>query len=239
MKLSVQLYSFRNEIAALGTDTVFKAIKAAGFDAVETAGDYGLGAKELKKRLSDAGLTVTGSHLTAPAIYDVDGSIEFVSTLGTKDVILAWLSLTELTNPETVAKLGVAAKEYVRRGYNFMYHNHAHELEGKNLLKVLAEKIPEAGFELDAFWTKVAGLDPVAYASDPAARVKVIHLKELGKGGKDDFNPPIGYGVSDSKNIIAAAKKLGHEYIVLEAEKVAEPYGEYLKISAEFIRSAL
>lgn len=240
MLLSVQLYSVREQIQSLGIEEVLKTVADSGFDAVETAGDYGLGVAGLKRKLDEANLKCTGMHVSEDDIRNIVRTAESAKLLGCRDIILAYLPPEKLEDgiAETARLLNTAGTD-LPSGYRLCYHNHESEFRSGNGLIRLRDAVPSLYFELDAFWIKSAGLDVTFLAQQLREKTASFHLKEMGPGGKDDFNPVIGGGVSDSCEIIRTAVNLGHGYIVLEAEKLAMPYGEYLKRSAAFIKKCL
>lgn len=63
-----------------------------------------------------------------------------------------------------------------------------------------------------------------------------LHLKELSAKGVEDFNPIPGEGVTGCADVVRLGRRLGHEYIVLEAENLAIPYD---RISGRLTRRGL
>lgn len=237
MVLSVQLYSLRDDIARDGLDAVLKQVKAAGFDGVELAGTYDLSPADLRRKLDAAGLVATGAHVSSGALVkDTAACVNEAAALGYRDLIIPWAE--GFDNPQLYADFKTIAAA-IPVGYRLGYHNHAHEFEGGDFLKKLYDEIPAIYFEPDTFWLKVAGKNVVEYCESLSPRVMALHLKELSAKGADDYNPVPGAGVTGCREVAELAEKLGHTYIVLEAEKLAIPYDEYLKLTAEFVNKVL
>ena len=243
MKLSLQLYSVRNEIENHGLKTVLKAVKAAGFDAVETAGYYDLGAAGLKKELDAVGLSVTSAHIQYADITErTEQVIDDMRTLGFTDAVIPWTSGETLKNefPEFVAKVSAAQKTLAKAGMRLGYHNHSQEFEsGSDYLEKMTDEIDGLWLEPDIFWLAVSGKEPAKYVAAHKNKLMAIHLKELSVGGKSEPNPVLGGGVSQTAQCIAFAREINLPYIVLEFEGVAEPYEKYLTECAKFIKGEL
>ena len=243
MKLSLQLYSVRNEIKQYGLKTVLAAVKKAGFDAVEPAGYYDLGAAGLKKELDAVGLSVTSAHISYKAIAeDTQQVIDDMKTLGFTDAVIPGIFGEGLVNEfdDIVKNLNTAQKLLKAAGMRLGYHNHAHEYaNGNDYVKKLMENVDGLWAEPDIFWLAVAGKSPIEYVKSIENKLITIHLKELGKGGKEEPNPVLGQGVSQTAECIKFAVDKKLPYLVLEFEGASLPYDEYLSKCAEFIKSEL
>lgn len=238
MIISVQMYSLRGDVEREGLDAVLKKVRASGFDGVELAGTYGLPAAELRKKLDDNGLRATGAHVGWDLLNkSVPACVETAAALGYADIICPGIWTDRMGQPELLDEVNAVARQ-IPAGFRFGYHNHAHEFVNGDFLKSLYDNVPGVLFEPDTFWLKVAGKDVISYCESLAPRVMALHLKELSAKGKDDFNPVPGDGVTGCADVVGLARKLGHEYIVLEAEKLAIPFDEYLRLTAEFIKNA-
>ncbi len=92
-------------------------------------------------------------------------------------------------------------------------------------------------FELDIFWMKAAGADPVEFLNAYPGRFKLMHLKDAaeevrfsGDGGTPDQWMPLfpkmadpGDGVFPIPTILAAARKSGVEHFFLERDLAPDP----------------
>ena len=238
MVLSVQMYSLRGDVERDGLDSVLSKIKKSGFDGVELAGTYGFEPTELSKKLDDNGLVVTGAHVGFDLLSkSVAECVDTAAALGYHDIICPWLDKSLFT-VETAEKFARMIEELPPE-YRLGYHNHAHEFENGDFLKLLYDNVPKMLFEPDTFWLKVADKDVVGYCRSLAPRVMALHLKELSPAGKDDFNPLPGEGVTGCASVVKLAREFMCGYIVLEAEKMGVPFDEYLASTAEFCNAIL
>lgn len=111
------------------------------------------------------------------------------------------------------------------RGLRFAYHNHNLEFlsvgdeRGFDMLLRLTDPALVA-WEMDTGWVAAAGLDPVAYLREHAARVPLMHAKDLRPGptGPEVSMAPaaMGEGSLDWPAIFAAATGLDRYYVEQE-----------------------
>jgi len=116
-------------------------------------------------------------------------------------------------------------------GLIFCYHAHGYEFgpDGKeNLFDYMMQHMNPAyaNFEMDVFWMKHPGQDPVALLKKYPGRFKLMHLKDRQKGtpdgyeGKapDETNVVLGAGDVGIGAIMKEAKKQGIKYYFIEDE---------------------
>ena len=87
-------------------------------------------------------------------------------------------------------------------------------------------------FEVDVFWVKAAGLDPVTLINKLKGRVTQVHLKDLKDGlpmptystgvPKDAFQE-LGDGIIPMEPILVAAKAAGVEHCHIEQDQSPDP----------------
>ncbi len=84
-------------------------------------------------------------------------------------------------------KFSRAAEITKAAGIQLSYHNHNFEFqpmaEGKTGYDIFIEELsPDVMFELDVFWVKLAGVEPVDLIEKLKGRVSQLHLKDLKTG---------------------------------------------------------
>lgn len=164
---------------------------------------------------------------------------------------------------EGIRKIGEAAKKL---GIQLLYHNHDFEfvkIGEEYALDVLYSTIPEdlLKTEIDTCWVNVAGVTPSEYILKYSGRSPVVHLKDFRKseGGQgkmyqligiddgeeaeeeeDSFSfMPVGYGVQDMPEILAACEDAGALWVVVEQDnpaKGATPI-ESVTLSREYLKT--
>ncbi|MBC8064110.1 MAG: sugar phosphate isomerase/epimerase [Chlorobia bacterium] len=225
MRLSVQLYTLRQPLSddLVGT---LKAVKEMGLEYVELAGYQGLTAAELKKVLDDLGLKVSAGHWGLDAVKDTAQVREDARILGTKHVVLPWIS------EETYAagwvefgkELEPVARELDEHGISFSYHNHAFEFPDRGVSTFVqmwdeTEDILKA--QLDLGWIAVAGEDPIAWMNKLGKRAPLIHLKDF-SGNKESHDAEAGKGTLDWDGILKAAEANGTEFGAIEMDQTPD-----------------
>lgn len=234
MKLGVQLYSLRNQIKELGVEEVLKMVAKAGYSCVEFAGFYGLTPKEMKALLDKYHLEGISAHIK---IDEIIPQLDYIDEIGIKSVYIPWMSGDDLKNnmDALVEQIKTVKKELDKRGVVFGYHNHDQEYKnGEDLIKQLLDKTEGFYSEIDTYWVKMAGLDPVEKMKEYGDRLKCLHIKELKTVGvKTDPNPVVGEGCVGFKEIFDLGNKMGIQLAILEVEGFPCEPAEYLKRSYE------
>ena len=199
--LGLQLYSLREMEKDEGIQKVLEAVAKMGYNSLETASYgngkfYGKAPSELKKMASDLGMKLTSSHLSRNITGDKDADMAW------------WNQATEAHNEAGMKYMVVpmapidaegATADNVKRycdyfneialitagaGIAFGYHNHGFEFTNKIngepiydfMLKNTSPR--HVMFQLDVYWIKKGGYDPVAYMKKYANQIKILHIKD-------------------------------------------------------------
>ena len=166
----------------------------------------------------------------------------------------------------TMAKFRQVGELLKKNGIQLTYHNHDFEfnyLDGEFILERIYAAMPDLiEGEVDTCWAKYAGVDPAAFIEKYAGRMHTLHLKDFTcrkladgpvyaliddsgkakpKQSKEDNGfafRPLGMGMQDFPAILAAAKRVGIEYIIVEQDESKDmPTLEAAKISRGYLRS--
>lgn len=229
-KLGAQIYSFRDLIRTDLWGTL-DAISKMGFTGIEPYGFdgnfFGLGAREFRKKCSDLGLEIYGTHTgitEANAVYFAEQAIE----AGMEFLILPSMMGRPIT---TIAHYQRIAEEMNRIGeicnqhkVRFAYHNHDFEfrpIDGILPYDVLLNETEPSlvSFQADTYFFAKVGLDLIDFFSAHPGRFSSLHVKDLGFDGESCI---VGNGVVDFKAITQAGKLAGVELLVYEQENCAE-----------------
>ena len=244
--IAVQVYSVRNDAKADLKGTL-KAIKEMGYDGVEFAGLYDIPAEDIRDMCKEIGLVPISAHVPfMDMIKNPHGVLSQYATIGCKYVAIP--ALPGELRPGTpnyeytldyIKVIGKAAKKL---GMQLCYHNHDFEfmtIGGKYALDIMYETIDAdlLQTELDTCWVNVGGEVPAQYIRKYAGRCPVVHLKDffgeksedmyeligIEKKAEDDAQKfefrPVGSGKQDFPAILAAAKKAGAYWVVVEQDK--------------------
>lgn len=212
--LSVQLYTVRDALSADLPGTL-QRIADIGFTDVELFG-YVDRADEYAAALQGAGLVAPSGHarLLAAGEQDLEGIFHATAQVGTQTLIDPHIDEARWTTREDVEaiarELSALAPRAADHGLTLGYHNHAFEfsnrIDGVSAYQVFADALSDdVVLELDTYWAKVGGDDPVAVLHTLGDRVRFLHVKD-GDGSHDDKQQvAVGNGIMPIRDIIAAA----------------------------------
>ena len=238
---ALQLYSVRDMTARDFAGTL-KKVSEIGYKLVETAGYGNLkSAKDARKALDDAGVKAVSGHFSIDMLEkQVEQVVDEAQTLELELVVCPFLPENRrktAADYQAVAKsLEKAGLMLHQHGIILGYHNHAFEfekLDGKYGMDILLENTQPhlVCAEIDVYWVKHAGADPVEYINKLGDRVRALHLKDMLEGQEKRF-APVGTGTIDFKSLIAAADKNGVRYGIVEQDRT------YDKATLDAIRTS-
>ena len=233
-KIAINLYSLKDH-GEDDLDEMFKKVKNAGYDGVETYTLYGLTALELKEKLDKIGLNCVSMHVGYDNfINDIDKVICDAKTLGSHYVVIPW---TDPQSEEEVMSIVNFIKNNAalirESGLSWLYHNHDQEFKildkGRNFFEILTDNTDnsEVDLQVDTYWVVEGGSTLKDFINRFKSRIKAFHLKDKGAVGDGDLNFPI---------VLEAARNLAHEWLIVEQEHFdSDPYEE-IKTSYTNIR---
>jgi sugar phosphate isomerase/epimerase len=224
---ALQLYTVRDLMAKDFAGTA-KKVADIGYKFVELAGYGNLGnAKAARKALDDAGLKAISGHFGIDLLEKkLDQVIADAETLGIDTIVCPFLPEARRKDAkayEAIAKqLERVGSELHQPGYVLAYHNHNFEfekLDGKTGLEIILDNTSAhlVMAEIDVYWVKFAGADPVALIEKLGDRVRLLHLKDMAEGPGKRF-APVGTGIIEFKAILAAAEKHNVRYGIVEQD---------------------
>ena len=266
LPVAIKVYSVRKEAEAdlRGTLT---ALRDTGYDGVEFAGLYGHTAAEVRELCRELGLVPISAHVPyVDMLKDPAGVLSQYAEIGCKYVAVPYLSPEHrpgTPNFEYVVEfIGIIAKAAKKLGIQLLYHNHDFEfikLNGKYALDILYDTVPAEllATELDTCWVNVGGEDPAAYIEKYSGRAPVVHLKDFFGEKSDDMYEligidnkapkrpsgfefrPVGAGLQNFPEIIAASEKAGSEWLIVEQDQPSMGLSplECAAKSREYLRS--
>jgi sugar phosphate isomerase/epimerase len=136
-------------------------------------------------------------------------------------------------------RIGEACKKH---GLILCWHNHNKEFipmeEGlpfdyimsntdKNMVKC----------EMDIYWVKKGGADPVKMLQKYKNRYPILHIKDMASGPEMDFACP-GSGIIDFPSVFSEAAVQGIEHYFVERDNVLNGM-ECLKSSADYLKNII
>lgn len=255
--LGIQLYTLRKQLATdpLGT---LKQVAAAGYQQVEL---YGFpNADPLIEAAKDSGLAIHSTHFewdtvinpTDAAFSDFIKILDKAKNLGLSHLVIPYLKDESRGSLDAYKKIAENANNAAvlakQAGIQLAYHNHNFEFEpkegGKSGYDIFIEEFSEdMQFEIDVFWVKAAGLDPVALIQKLKGRVSQLHLKDLKEGiasssygnMPEDAFKELGNGSIPMEPIMVAAKAAGVKHCHVEQDQSPDAVAS-IKVSIEYLR---
>jgi len=244
--IGLNLYTIREAMAA-DVPGSLKRVSDTGYKYIELAGYkegrfYGYEPAEFKKISNDLGMEILSSHPQVEEGITVDNAprmAEEHAEIGAKYCIQHWINeedrLTLASYREMAAawnRVGAIMQEH---GLQLGYHNHNFEfasVEGKiPYYDVLMADLDKdlVTMEIDVFWAAKAGQNIIGIFDKYPGRFQILHLKDMftqeapsySTDGEDDF-APVGAGVINFKEILAARDKAGTKYMIVEQDSAKD-----------------
>ena len=261
--IGLQLYTVRDAMDKDPASTLAK-VAQIGYTSVESAtytGSekfYGMSPLAFKSLLKQNGLVLLSGHyrlgeekekdeiVKGTILHDWDKAVDDAAEAGLKYMVCAYLAESErkgLDHYKYVAdQLDIAGERCKKSGIQLCYHNHNFEFvkqgdtypydillaSDKNLVKM----------EMDIYWIKKAGQDPIALFNEHPGRFPLWHVKDMDNTPEQSFTE-IGSGVIDFKEIFKHKDTAGLQYFFVEEDKCpGSPFDSIAK-SIDYIKKNL
>lgn len=242
--VAVQLYTVRDEFEKDIKGTL-KKVAEIGYSGVEFAGIPAIDAKELKKELDNLGLKTAGFHIPLDQLKnDINNVIAYCTALDCRYIVCPWAEYKTIEDCDKMAEnLSSIGRVCNEEGIELCYHNHNHEFikyDGEYALDILYSSVkPELlKAEIDVYWVKHAGEEPVSYMKKYRGRIPLLHIKDMDKGEEKEF-AEIGNGIIDFKPIIEEAELSGTKWLIVEQDVCRRPPLESIEISFKNLKKIL
>ena len=253
------LYTVRNDMGT-NVKATLQAVSDAGYKNIEAAGYedgkfYNMTPKAFKTLLKELKLKPISTHQGSVTMENAEAMMADVKAAGFKYFVIpvppmGLFKFDEETRTmsmtggaqnlaEILDALGEKAKA---AGLKLLYHNHDFEFkkddEGIVTIDYLLENCnPKyVNFQMDLYWVKKAGADPVAYFEKYPGRFKIWHVKDMDDQGRF---APVGNGTIDFARILAEKKKSGMKYYMVEQDQTFDGMKplEAIKISHKGLKT--
>ena len=261
--IGLQLYTVRNEMEKDPAVTLARVAKI-GYTSVEGASYtgngkfYGMSPKEFAKLLKQNGLVIPSSHYrlgeeeingkisNGTILHGWNKAIDDASEAGIKYMVCAYLSDAErkgLDHYKYVAnQLNIAGEKCKKSGIQLCYHNHDFEFikqDNKYPYDILMSADKDlVKMEMDIYWIKKAGQDPIALFKKHPGRYPLWHVKDMDNTPEHDFTE-VGNGIIDFKEIFKYKNLAGMKYFFVEQDKCpGSPFDSITK-SIKYIKKNL
>ena len=222
--ISLQFYTIRDAFAADPMGTL-QRVAQIGYPGIEIGGYGNKNLDELVAKINDLELVVTGAHVGIDALQnDFAGIVRENRALNNTNLIIPWSDAKYRGSTETLRKTGELleglAKTADDEGFTLSYHNHDFELseqhDGLTALEIMFDAAPKyLTCELDVYWVKRGGQDPVEFIEKFAPKLALLHVKDM---MPDESFGEVGAGILDWPAILEAARKTQVMHYVVEQD---------------------
>lgn len=241
-RIALQLYSIR-EAANQSYENAVRQIAGFGYKAVETAGFPGTSAEAAVRLFEDLGLTVAAAHVGNPVGEKKNEILDTVEVLGKPNLICTQIGPGDVTDMSAIKalceRLNEGYENAAARGISYGIHNHWWEfghVDGRLVHEVMLELLnPGIFFEVDTYWVKVGGSDPVDIVRKLGQRAPLLHIKD-GPGTKEAGMTAVGDGVMDIPAILQAAGSV-NPWQIVELDRCDTDMMEAVKKSYNYLSS--
>ena len=252
-EVGIQMGSMRKMFPE-GIPATLDRIKELGITEIEGGIPRGMDRNEFKKNLAARGLKIVATGGSFERLQSPDSLRKIIDNakfLGAQYVVCYWIphdgdNFTFDDVKKAVDVFNTAGKTLKENGLTLAYHPHGYEFrtyEGGNgtMFDYLMEKTnPEyVSFQMDVFWIKNPGQDPVDLLNKYPKRWSMLHLKDRRPGtpnnpnGRQDVETNVVLGTGDVgiEAVMKTAKQLGikHAFIEDESSRALEQVPESVK----------
>ena len=249
--IGLQFYSLRNQFEKDVSGTL-DLIRSWGIQTIEGGETYGIERSEFQEMLDAKGFQVVSVGVDYNDLHhSLDKVIEKTKSYGAKYVMIPWIphdgdNFTFEDTQKAVVLFNEAGKRISEAGLHLVYHPHGYEFrpyEDGNLMDYMLANAENFDFEMDVFWFKHGGADPLEYLNAYPDKFKLMHLKDMANGVQGNFsghedvetNVVLGTGQIDVGALVIRARELGVEYMFIEDE--SSRVVEQVPKSLEFLRA--
>jgi len=224
--IGVQLYSLRNSLTD-DFDGVIRKVADIGYIGVEPYGGLPVSVEHAATLFKELGLQVPSMHCPLPLGDDQRKVLDMAAAYNCRRIISPWLAEERFATLDEIRRSCDLFNEANRvandNGLSFGIHNHWQEfatIDGRVVYEVMLDYLePTVFFEVDVYWVKTAGPDPVAVIKRLGSRAPILHIKD-GPTGRNIPMTAVGDGTLDIPAIIAAGAD-DAEWLIVELDDYA------------------
>ena len=253
--IGLQLYNLRDYLPRDVYGYIDK-VEDMGIRELEGGGTYGMSIKDFLQLCADHRLNMIAigadynELATAP-----EKAIDQAKAFGVRFVVVYWIPhadgpLSPEDADKAISVFRTAGKKLADAGITLCYHPHGYEFtpyKNGTVFDYMVSQLDPAvfNFELDVYWAKQGGADPLALLRKYPNRFPLVHLKDRKPGTPDstnghadvETNVVLGTGDVGIGPILQEARKLGVKHFFIEDE--SSRVLEQLPPSIQFIRKNL
>jgi sugar phosphate isomerase/epimerase len=238
LPIGLQLYTVREEIRMDFADVV-KTIEKTGYTGVEP---FGLpdDIEQQAKLLKELNFQIPAAHVPMPEDGKIANIMQISEAYELQRVISgfgpeAFKTVEDVKR--TCERMNRLAQSVGEHGLTFGYHNHWWEIEpieGEYPYKIMLDNLdPDIFLEVDVYWVRVGGMDPVEFIKESRTRAKFLHIKDGPADVPQADMVAVGQGKLDMHNIIGAANNA--EWLIVELDRCSTDMLEAVEQSFNYL----
>jgi sugar phosphate isomerase/epimerase len=225
---------------------VLREVASFGYTEIETGGFLGESPESYAAFLNEIGIKPVAGWVD---FSDTDEKLaerfDLINKMGMKIAVNYWpwysggpFSYEDcMKSTERLNYLGRKCKDV---GLRLCWHNHDKEFiamdKGLPFDYLMQNTDPAlVSCELDIYWARKGGADPVALMKKYSGRYLILHIKDMAPGEKMDFECP-GSGIIDFREVFAEAEIQGIKHFMVERDNVPDGIA-CLKSAAEYLKN--
>lgn len=226
LEIALQLYTVRSHTARNMLPTL-RSLAAMGYRVVELAGYGNATPREIRTALDELGMHAIGAHVPLDSLAEHPQQIlTDMQILGCRYVVIPWVPESKRSTITQVQNLAEEFNHFAMllhdEGMEFAYHNHAFEftrLGHTTIWNLLAEQTdPDlVRFELDIYWARYAGVEPLDLLEQHRERIPLLHLKDM-TADHTRADVPIGLGTVPWKQLLIACNEGSERWLIIEQD---------------------
>jgi sugar phosphate isomerase/epimerase len=237
--VGVQLYSLQHA-ARLDFEATLRRVTEIGYLGVEFDELHGVAPARLRALADELGLTAIGAHAQSPIN---EAELDQALALGAPTLIDGGGWDEDFVSLEGVRRLAERFNSALplaqARGMTLGYHNHdgefASRIDGRTAYDLLMEELdPQIAAEVDIFWVRVGGADPLDVVRSLGERARLLHVKDSLSLDGEAPQSPVGSGsIMDIPAILEANSAV--QWHIVELDECATDIFDALKESYRFL----
>jgi sugar phosphate isomerase/epimerase len=227
--IGLQLYTVRDLMERSVSDTL-ERVAALGYEEVEFAGYFGASPARIRSVLDAVGLASPSAHVSLEELeQQSDALFDAAEIIGHRYLVVPSLAPEDRGSiadfRRVAARLDRVGERALDRGFRVGYHNHDFELERRDGALpydiLLSETDPAlVFFEMDFYWMRKGGQDPLEYFRRHPGRFHLCHIKDMGWLGRI---AEVGAGRIDFPPILRARTQAGLRHFYVEHDHPRRP----------------
>jgi sugar phosphate isomerase/epimerase len=234
--VALQAYTVRDELDKDYLGTLAK-VAEVGYRGIEIGPPpEGISVAEFKNYMNGIGLQVIGAHAGLEQLTTgLAAQVEYLHQVGGANLALSQRFDSRQQVLESAELFNHIGENCRQAGIQFLYHNHNWEFvrfDSEYAYDILlgATDPDLVKMELDVYWVKRGGAEPVDYLRKLHGRCPLLHVKDM-EGGEEQFFAEVGEGILDFDAILREAAEAGTEWLVVEQDLCRRPVFESIAIS--------